>query len=66
MELNKRGLETCHIFKYKYISSALHDTYIVQKENDPAHFFVLFLNQGSNILEQSKINIKLEIYYCFV
>lgn len=56
----------CHIFKYKYISSVLHDTYIVQKENDLVHCFVLLLKLGSNNLEQSKININLKIYYCFV
>ncbi len=59
------GFETCHIFENEYISSALHDTDIVQKETDPVHCFVLLLKQGKKNLEGSKIIIKLEIYYCF-
>ncbi len=56
----------CHIFENEYISSALHDTDIVQKETDPVLCFVLLLKQGKKNLEGSKIIIKLEIYYCFV
>lgn len=60
------GFETGLIFENEYISTALRDTDIVQKETDPFHCFVLLLKHGNNNLEGSKIIIKLEIYYCFV